>query len=110
MSFSLDIVTHDVDNNSVTHEVVCDQTYNLAPMWLKALPFLLCTADLGGRNCRDLLPNLRAGLLHIIENEDDYRKLNPANGWGDFDGFFEIYLRFVRMAHQYPSGKVVWDG
>lgn len=110
MSFDLDIETYDVDGNKIVHEVVCGHSYNLAPMWRLALPFLNSTSDLHGFTCKELQPNLTAGLVSIHENYAAYEALNPANGWGDVEGFVEIYTRFTRMAFKYPSGKVVWNG
>lgn len=110
MSFDLDIVTLDVDGNSVVHEVVCGHTYNLTPMWYKALPFLSSTRDLHGRTCASLYPDLTYGLHHIIDHTEEYRALNPDNGWGDFPGFFEIFVRFREMCGLYPSGSVEWSG
>lgn len=110
MSFDLDIATTDIDGNRVVHEVVCGHTYNLAPMWYKALPFLTSTKDLDGMLCRDLHLLLTAGLVDIWENHAEYKALNPENGWGDFEGFVEIFARFTRMTLQYPSGKVEWSG
>jgi hypothetical protein len=109
MSFDLDIETQDVDGNTVVHEVVCGHTYNLVPMWRMALRFE-SSSDLNGRICRELVPSLDQGLLHILNNEQDYLALNPENGWGDFEGFFEIFVRFARMCHRYPSGIVRWNG
>jgi hypothetical protein len=110
MSFGLDIVTHDVDGNEHWIEVVDGHTYNLSPMWRKALPFLESTSDLDGRTCAGLLNDLDAGLLDATKNSDAYRALNPDNGWGDYEGFYEIFTKFVRLCNQYPSGVVRWNG
>ena len=110
MSFDLDIETKDVDGNIVVHEVVCGHTYNLSPMWHKALPFLYGTRSLEGLNCRELLPRLEAGLYLIMTDFEGFRELNPPTGWGDFEGFLEIYTRFTVMCGKYPSGTVRWSG
>lgn len=110
MSFDLDIITTDVDGNTIVHEVVCGHTYNLAPMWRKALPALNTTRDLDGRRCSDLLPELTAGLHDMIAKTQEYRELEPSNNWGDYPGFFEIFVRFREMCALYPSGVVEWSG
>jgi len=110
MSFGLDIVTTDVDGNEHWIDVVDGQTYNLSPMWCKALPFLDSTSDLDKMKCSDLLESLDLGLLDATKNSGEYRELHPSNGWGDFEGFYEIFTKFVRLCNQYPSGIVRWNG
>jgi hypothetical protein len=111
MSFGLDIVTIDRDGNEHWVEVVCGHTYNLTPMWAEALPTLMeSSRDLDGRKCADLLEALDAGLLDAVKNASKYRKLNPSNGWGDYEGFLEIFIKFVGLCNQYPSGIVRWNG
>ena len=113
MSFGLDIVidAHTEDEEWV--EVVDGHTYNLAPMWKKALPRLLAsgsTSDLNGKPCEDVLPHLLEGLQDAVLNEPDYRALEPSNGWGDYEGFLLIYRRFTRLCHENPRGVIVWNG
>ena len=110
MSFGLDIVTKDIDGNEHWIEVVDGHTYNLAPMWCKALPFLDSSSDLDRRRCEDILDALDAGLLDATKNASAYRELNPANGWGDYEGFYRIFVRFVQLCNQHPSGIVRWNG
>lgn len=110
MSFGLDIVTRDIDGNEHWIEVVDGHTYNLAPMWRKALPFINSTRDLDGRKCGDILPELDSGLLDAVRNSAEYRELNPSNGWGDYEGFWEIFTKFVSLCHKYPSGVIRWNG
>lgn len=113
MSFGLDIITHDADGNELVVEVVDGHTYNLAPMWRKALPDVLgdgSTSKLDGWNCGNLLSHLRAGVVDAVEHDDEYRALDPENGWGDFNGFVEIFSRFWRLCAKHPSGTVRWNG
>ena len=110
MSFGLDIVTWDIDGNEHWIDVVDGHTYNLSPMWKKALPFLESTRDLDGKKCDDILVSLDIGLLDATKHASEYRKLNPSNGWGDYEGFYEIFTKFVRLCNQYQSGIVRWNG
>jgi hypothetical protein len=110
MSFGLDIETKDVDGNAVWIDVVDGHTYNLAPMWRKALPMIESTRDLDGRKCADLLTALDAGLLDATKNASAYEALDPTNGWGDYEGFYRIFTKFVRLCNQYPASVVRWNG
>lgn len=110
MSFGLDIVTTDIDGNEHWIDVVDGHTYNLSPMWRKALPFIESTSDLDGRQCAHILEALDVGLLDATKNAGEYTALNPANGWGDYEGFYEIFTKFVRLCNQYPSGVIRWNG
>ncbi|PSS42922.1 hypothetical protein C6401_15305 [Arthrobacter woluwensis] len=109
MSFDLDIETCDTDGNLVLVPIVDSHTYNLAPMWVKALP-IKKTSDLDGWKCAEHLPDLEAGLLDAVRNADQYRAMEPSNGWGDYDGFLETLIRFVSLAFKHPSGTVRWHG
>lgn len=109
MSFGLDIETDEAE----WVEVVDGHTYNLSPMWRKALPAILAdksTSELDGWSCAALLPHLDKGLLDAVRNRKEYERLNPDNGWGDYDGFLSIYMRFVQRCHENPTGIVRWNG
>jgi hypothetical protein len=110
MSWDLDIEVTDIDGNTHRFEVIDSQTYNLTPMWSKALAFLDVTRDFDEKFCSDISAALKVGLIDIMENWDEYRKLEPDNGWGDLDGFFRAYVELTRNCLKYPSGKLVWAG
>jgi hypothetical protein len=112
MSFGLDIITKDVDGNEVWVEVVDGQTYNLSPMWREALPSITDegTRGLEGRKCADLLPELEAGLNDATVNQRKYQDMNPPNGWGDFEGFYQTLAKLVLLCRKHPSGVVRWNG
>lgn len=110
MSWGLNIVAKDMDGNEHWINVIDSQTGNLRPMWTKAVSFLEVTRDFEGKVCGDILLDLKSGLMDILDHPSDYIALNPTNGWGDFDGFFETYVRLVQQAAKYPSGVLRWNG
>jgi hypothetical protein len=109
MSWGADIIIKHEDGYSTNVEVVDGHTYNLTPMWRKAGIFDY-SHDLQGRNAGELAPILAAGLIDALSHSDDYRELNPSNGWGDYDGFVEILTRFTRLAYEHPTGTIEWSG
>lgn len=68
-------------------------TSNVARMWAKALGYRL--ADLHGKGAAESLPELERGVAAMESDPDGYRDMNPANGWGDYDGALD-YLRQLR--------------
>ncbi|MFE3583712.1 hypothetical protein [Streptomyces vinaceus] len=63
---------------------VGNYTSNVAPMWADALGHRL--ADLHDRNAGESLPALAAAVRKLRANPDRYRVMEPANGWGDYEG------------------------
>jgi hypothetical protein len=110
MSWTLYINTKDSDGAPTYLTPVDGMTYNLTPMWSKAIPFLDVTRDFDGKKCSDILEDLKIGLNDILDNSDEYRKLEPDNGWGDFDGFFTVYIHLIRDVAQNPDGICEWSG
>jgi hypothetical protein len=50
-------------------------------------------------------------MASVIENmekaPDEYRKMNPQNGWGSFDTLLPILKEMLEIAKRFPSG--VWE-
>lgn len=110
MSWGLDIVTKDADGNDLWVEIVSGHTGNLSPMWREALPFFQVSKDLDGLKCEDILLELQIGVADATLNEEKYRALNPSNGWGDYEGFYEILTKTFELCRKHPSGTLVWNG
>lgn len=110
MGWSMGIAIKDTDGNDQWVEVVESCTYNLTPMWSKAIPFLEVTRDFDGKICSDILADLKVGMMDIIDNPEDYIALNPDNGWGNFDCFFDAYVKLFQNVAKHPSGSLVWYG
>ncbi|MFD7554150.1 hypothetical protein ACFV9E_06370 [Streptomyces sp. NPDC059835] len=70
-------------------------TVNVARMWTDALGHSL--GDLKGTNAGDSQPALAAAIDRMTANPDRYRAMEPANGWGDYEGAL-AYLTALRDA------------
>jgi len=97
---SLDIGLRRHDTFNVTH--------NLTPMWIKANIYE-CLYKSEGKKAKEIINQLEKGLQDIKDNYNEYKKLNPSNGWGDIDGAIEFLERVIKEFKQYPNAKIeVW--
>ncbi|MFE9372275.1 hypothetical protein ACFYM2_21245 [Streptomyces sp. NPDC006711] len=79
-------------------------TSNVSPMWTKALGHRL--ADLADAYAGDSFPALQRAVAAMEAEPDEYRAMNPKNGWGDYDGALN-YLRALRDAcAAYPKARI----
>ena len=61
-------------------------TYNLANMYYKCIDKEKGFKKLDGMNCKEALPIINNAIKDMLNNADEYRKLNPKNGWGSYEG------------------------
>jgi hypothetical protein len=84
-------------------------TSNVAPMWRKAMPESNGLAGLEGMTCADAAVHLARGIGRMEADPDEYRKLNPENGWGDFDSQLESLRKLLTACRMAPRAKVaIW--
>ena len=82
-------------------------TYNVSPMWYKAKPDkgIRTHYEMTGRDAVEPLTDI---YCYMIDNYDDLVKLDPSNGWGDYEGALqfvgELILASLRNPHE------IWDG
>jgi hypothetical protein len=108
---SLDInlaVRVDVGNPDVTSVSIGESfniTHNVASMWRKAGCYDALYSS-GGKTAADILPMLRAALAKMQDEPAVYRKLNPSNGWGDYDGAVRWLTDVIAEFSKYPKATV----
>jgi hypothetical protein len=71
-----------------------NMTSNVAPMWRKAGADL---ADFAGKTAGDCVADLQAAIRAMEAEPETYRAMNPANGWGDYEGCLD-FLKSIRDA------------
>lgn len=71
-------------------------TYNLAPMFERALGFPI--RNLEGKTAAECLPHLQRAYIFLIDNQDECRSLEPANKWGTYEGAVEAMRTLLRWA------------
>lgn len=82
-------------------------TYNIQAMTAKA--GLRSLMELDGCSTRQAAHILSSVIHNMEATPDEYRALNPKNGWGDYDGFLER-LRVLRDHFVAHPGETVRVG
>jgi hypothetical protein len=70
-------------------------TGNVSGMWTEALGY--CLADLEDKTAGDYIDDLNRAVADMEANPAKYEAMNPANGWGNYNGALD-YLRRLRDA------------
>lgn len=56
-----------------------------------------------------ILPQIEKGILNMRANPEKYRAMNPANGWGDYEGALAYLEWIAEGCRQWPKSRVhVW--
>lgn len=80
-------------------------THNLSPMWRKAGVYeALYNSE--GKKAGELYVTLEKGLHHMTYHAEEYRALNPSNGWGNYEGAL-AFLKDVMDACNENPGAIV---
>jgi len=66
-------------------------TYNLGKMYYKCIDGGFKALD--GMVCEKAIPILNKAIEDMVVNKEEYEKLNPANGWGTYDGLLKELKR-----------------
>lgn len=86
-------------------------TSNVAPMWRKALSAAgedIRLSDTGGRISAEVLPLLQSAVAHMREHPDEYRPLDPENGWGDYEGALTYLAKVADECERNPRTSLQW--
>jgi hypothetical protein len=54
----------------------------------------------------DLIPALEAGLRRLQDSPHFFRKLNPANGWGNYEGLVEFVESYLAACRKWPHAEI----
>lgn len=78
-------------------------TSNCALMWRAAGVDL---AEFEGRPARECEYSLAVAIGRMEADPDTYRAMNPANGWGDYDGCLAFLRGILRDLRNHPHATV----
>ena len=77
-------------------------TTNVVPMWKKAGVY----EALHGGSTQEVAVILRNGIKHMKEHAEEYKLLNPKNGWGDYESNLEFLEKLADYCEKHSDGKV----
>ncbi len=62
--------------------------------------------EIGITKAADLIDPLTEGLARLRADPGKFKAFNPANGWGDYDGFVAFVNGYLLACRRYPAAKV----
>ena len=87
-------------------------TSNVSPMWdagFEGIGQSKSLRELDGETAGDWGPRIRDALRWMHQHADEMRKLNPSNGWGNYEGAVKYLARLCRECHRHPKARIrVW--
>ena len=83
-----------------------DVTYYLADMYYKCIDKEKGFKKLDGMNCKEALPIINNAIQDMLNNADEYRKLNPKNGWGSYEGLLKTLQEMRNCCESNPDGTI----
>ena len=60
----------------------------------------------GFKNAEDVIEELEKGLQELKSKPTYYKKFNPSNGWGSYDGFCESICKIIEACKENPKAKI----
>lgn len=54
----------------------------------------------------ELITHLAKGLARLESDPEHFRKLEPANGWGSYEGLVEFVRRYLAACKEHPDATV----
>lgn len=107
MSLDLSIVTDPCKHcNREREKLSFNYTYNVAPMWYEVYPEDDGMVYIDEMTGEEAYPKIIRAIHRMLAREKDMKKLNPKNGWGDYDGFLKFLRDLADACTKCPSG--VW--
>lgn len=92
-------------------EDVCDLniTHNLADMAIEAgiYKHLWRPEELGITKGGQLIAALQTGLALLKADPERFRKHNPENGWGTYEGLVNFVEMYLKACEEHPDADVV---
>jgi hypothetical protein len=62
--------------------------------------------EIGAAQAKALIAPIWAGLELLRSDPDEFKKLNPSNGWGSYEGLVRFATGYLAACKQYPEAAV----
>ena len=65
--------------------------------------------EIGVTKAKELIEPLTAGLMILKNDPERFKKYNPSNGWGDYEGLVRFVEDYLKACWRFPEAAVrVW--
>ncbi len=81
-------------------------TYNLSDMYYKCIDKKRGFKKLDNMKCKEALPIINNAITDMLNNANEYRKLNPRNGWGSYEGLLTKLQEMRNCCESNPDGII----
>jgi hypothetical protein len=85
-----------------------NMTYNVSPMYYEALGEE-GLRGLDEKKCSEVVEYLRKGIKEMKSNPEKYKKMNPSNGWGSYEGALELLEKIFIECIKNPDYLIYID-
>jgi len=84
-------------------------THNLCAMADEAGVYQLLwrPEEEGIKTARQAIEPLKDGMARLRAEPDRFRRLNPENGWGNYEGLVTFVENYLRACEDYPDAEIV---
>lgn len=100
----------DVYLSEVKRTIVFDAniTHNLGEMATKAgiYKHLWRPEELHIETASELIEPLQKGLDLLLSEPDKFKKFNPENGWGSYDGLVKFVSKYIEACKKNPDAEI----
>jgi len=106
MSYDIDLTIDAGGPEPINLGFYWNYTSNCVPMWRRAMPVTDGLAGMDGMQAGEAAAILAAGISAMKAYPDEYRALNPENGWGDFEGQLAELERLLAECRRAPRARI----
>jgi hypothetical protein len=78
-------------------------TYNVAEMWYQIFPESRSFVDIDCLTGKESLIRLEQARIKLQLYPEDFKKVNPKNGWGSYESFLEFINNLIDDALEHPN-------
>ena len=54
----------------------------------------------------EIIPKLKVGIAELKSNPEKYKKFNPENGWGSYEGLLSFAEKYLQACEEYPNSII----